>query len=74
MDVSSQRYSPAVLSSAKEAQVPIGQEAGWVSELVWTLWRRKNLLTLPGIETPPSSPQPVFIPSEMSFVTNTQNN
>jgi hypothetical protein len=25
------------------ARVPIGQEAGWVPEPVWTLWRTENL-------------------------------
>jgi hypothetical protein len=37
---------------------PLGQEAGWASEPVWTLWRRE-LLTLPGLELNSSVVQPV---------------
>jgi hypothetical protein len=35
----------------KEALVPIGQEAGWTPELVWTTWRK--VLTLPWLELRP---------------------
>jgi hypothetical protein len=30
--------------------LPIQLEAGWIPEKVWMLWRRENLLCLPGIE------------------------
>jgi len=38
MDVSSQLHSPAALLPGKEPLVPIGWEAGWVLESVWTRW------------------------------------
>jgi hypothetical protein len=33
---------PAALPPEKEPLVPIGQEAGWDAEPVWTIWRREN--------------------------------
>jgi hypothetical protein len=53
MGVSGQRHAPAaLLPPRKGPPVPIGQEAGWVPEPVWT--QRINPLSLPGIE--PRSP------------------
>jgi hypothetical protein len=34
--MSGQRHAPAALYSRERTPVPIGQEAGWASELVWT--------------------------------------
>jgi hypothetical protein len=51
--VSGHLHAPAALLPGKEPPVPIGQEAGWAPELVWTIWRK--LLTLPGLELPPFS-------------------
>jgi hypothetical protein len=36
MGVSGQRHAPAALPPGKGPPVPIGQEAGWASEPVWT--------------------------------------
>jgi hypothetical protein len=37
MEVSSQLHTPVTLPPGKEPLSPIGQEAGWVPELFWTL-------------------------------------
>jgi hypothetical protein len=47
----------------KESLIPIGQEAGWTPELVWTLWRREKTCTV-GIQTP--AIQPIAILTELS--------
>jgi hypothetical protein len=39
------------LPPGKEPPVPIGQEAGWAPEPVWTEAREKILSPLPGIES-----------------------
>jgi hypothetical protein len=49
MEVSGQLYAPAALAPGKETPAPIGQEAGWAPEPVWSLWSRKKFLALPGI-------------------------
>jgi hypothetical protein len=36
MRVNGQRHAPAALYPKKGPPVPIGQEAGWAPELVWT--------------------------------------
>jgi hypothetical protein len=45
MEVSGQLHAPAVLTPGKEHPVPIGEEAEWAPEPVWTRCR---------IEKPPS--------------------
>jgi hypothetical protein len=40
--VSGQHHAPAALSTGKESPVPIGEEAGWAPEPVWTTWRSEN--------------------------------
>jgi hypothetical protein len=45
MEVVGQIHAPAALSPEKEPPVPIGYEAGWASEPVWTLWRRETSCT-----------------------------
>jgi hypothetical protein len=42
MEVSGQFHVPAASPPRKEPPVPIGQEAGWTPEPVWTTWRREN--------------------------------
>jgi hypothetical protein len=55
MEVSGQRHAPAaLLPPGKGPPVPIGEEAGWASEPVWTQRLQENPLPLPGIE--PRSP------------------
>jgi hypothetical protein len=58
MGVSGQRHAPAALYPRGKDLVPIGQEAGWAPEPVWTEVRGKILLLLSGIE-PESSGSPV---------------
>jgi hypothetical protein len=36
MGVSAQRHAPAALYPRERTPIPIGQEAGWAPELVWT--------------------------------------
>jgi len=50
-------HAPAALPP-----VPIGQEAGWAPEPVWTLWRREKPLTLLWIIAKIFSPEPVASP------------
>jgi len=45
MDVSGQFHDPAALPSKKQSLVPLGYEAGWAPEPVWTRWRREKLPT-----------------------------
>jgi len=40
---------PGRFISKKEPLVPIGEEAGWEPELVWTEWQREKSLPLPEI-------------------------
>jgi len=42
MKVSGQLYSTDSLSSGKEPSIPIGYEAGWALQPVWTRWRREK--------------------------------
>jgi hypothetical protein len=44
MKVSGQIHAPAALSPGKEPPVPVGYEAGWAQDLVWTLWSREKSL------------------------------
>jgi hypothetical protein len=53
MEVSGEIQAPAALPLGKVPAVPIGQEAGWASEPVWTLWRIKKPFSSPaGNRTP----------------------
>jgi hypothetical protein len=50
------------LAPENEPSVPVGYEAGWVKELVWTTFSKKNPLS--GARTPtsrPRSPQPFAV-------------
>jgi hypothetical protein len=40
MEVTGQLYAPAALLTRKEPPVPIGREARWAPEPVWTLWSK----------------------------------
>jgi hypothetical protein len=46
LGVSGQRHSPATLYPGKGYRLPIGYEAGWASELVWTQRIEKKILCL----------------------------
>jgi hypothetical protein len=53
MGVSGQRHAPAaLLPLGKGPPVPIGQEAGWASEPVWTQRRKEISLASAGDRTP----------------------
>jgi hypothetical protein len=42
MEASGQIHAPAALLPRKELLVVIGEEAGWASQPVWTLWRSEK--------------------------------
>jgi hypothetical protein len=42
MEVNGQLHAPAALPSGNEPLIPIGQEAGWAPESVWTQWGREK--------------------------------
>jgi hypothetical protein len=52
MGVSGQRHAPAALRPGDKTLVPIGQEAGWVSEQVWTQRLEEKLFAPAGDRTP----------------------
>jgi len=43
MEVRGQLHVPAALTLEKQSLIPIGQEAGWDQEAVWTRWRREKI-------------------------------
>jgi hypothetical protein len=53
--MSGKLHDLASLTPKKEPEIPLGKEAGWAPEGVWTLWRKENVLLLPRIEPQPSS-------------------
>jgi hypothetical protein len=56
MEASGQLHVPAALTPEKELAVPIGYEAGWTPEPVWTLWSAEKSLALDGNQTPADQP------------------
>jgi hypothetical protein len=52
MEMSGQLHSPAALFPGKESMVPIGQEAGWTPEPVWTRWWREKFSVPTRTRTP----------------------
>jgi hypothetical protein len=52
MELSGQLLAPAALSPEKEPLVPIGWEAGWAPEPVWTRWWREKFPAPAGSRTP----------------------
>jgi hypothetical protein len=46
MEASGLLHAPAASLSGKDPPVPIGKEAGWASEPVWTLWSTEKSLVL----------------------------
>lgn len=51
MEVTSRCHGPAALLAGKEFLLLSEQQAGWAPEPVLTLWKQKELLSLPGIES-----------------------
>jgi hypothetical protein len=52
MDVCGQPHATATSPAGKEPLIPTGKEAGWAPKPVWTQWRKKKSLPLPGLEPP----------------------
>jgi hypothetical protein len=52
MGVSGQRHAPAALSSYVRTPVPVGQEAGWASELVRAQRQEEKVFDSAGDRTP----------------------
>jgi hypothetical protein len=52
MEVSGQLHDPAALPPGKKILVPIGEEAGWFPEPVWSGGEEKHSQPLPGFEPP----------------------
>jgi hypothetical protein len=57
--VSGQLHAQAALSPGKEPPVPIGQEAGWAPEPVWTTWIGEKSFPYRDSNSDPSIVQPV---------------
>jgi hypothetical protein len=52
MGMSGQRHGPATLYPRERNPVPIVQEAGWASELVWTQRIEENSFVSAGVQIP----------------------
>jgi hypothetical protein len=52
MGVSGQRHAPAALYPGERTPVPIGQEAGWATEPVWTQRLEEKSFVSTGDRTP----------------------
>jgi hypothetical protein len=48
MEENGQFHAPITSSLQKEPSVPMEQEAGWVLEPLWLLWRRDYVMPLLG--------------------------
>jgi len=61
MGVSGQRHAPAaLLPSGKGLPVPIGQEAGWAPEPVWTHGLQEKSFAPAGNRTPIARSQTLY--------------
>jgi hypothetical protein len=47
---SGELHAPAALYPWKEPSVPMGEKAGWATDTVCALWKKENLMPVPGIE------------------------
>jgi hypothetical protein len=56
MGVSGQHHAPAALYALKRTSVPIGKEAGWASELVFTQRLDEKSFTFAGDRIPTVQP------------------
>jgi hypothetical protein len=59
MEVSGQLHDLTALAPGKEPSVPIGYEAGWTPEPVWTTWKRENSWSYHDSNSNPLVVQPV---------------
>jgi hypothetical protein len=57
MEVSGHLHAPVALLLGNVPSVPIGQEAVWAPERVWTLWSKEKFLALAGNRTPAVQPE-----------------
>jgi hypothetical protein len=69
MEMSCQLHAPAALSPRKESVVPIGFEAEWAPEPVWTLWRTEESVASAGNRThkPSRHSSPSHIASTIQY-------
>jgi hypothetical protein len=51
MEMNDQLHAPGRFTLGEEQPIPIGQEASWAPEPVWTLWRRQKSVTPTGNKT-----------------------
>jgi hypothetical protein len=70
--MSGQLGDPAALPLKKK--VPVGQEAGWVPEPIWTRWQREKSLPLVGTKSQSSCPQPTLYTECATFFPNSYIN
>jgi len=67
MEVNNQLHSTAALPSEKEPSVPVGYEAEWDPEPVWTRWRREKFpIPTENWNTDRLARNLVVIPTELS--------
>jgi hypothetical protein len=59
MEVIGQLHAQAALLPGKEPPVPMGLEAGWTPEPVWTTWRGEKSCPYRDSNTDPSAVEPV---------------
>jgi hypothetical protein len=64
-------FMPLILPSGKEPSIPVGWEAGWALEPVWTRWRRSKLPAHTGNRTPVASRYTEWATSALESITLT---
>jgi hypothetical protein len=72
LDGSGQLHCPAPLPPGESAPCIIVYEAGWAPERVRTLWSIESLLSLQGIKSRASGPEPIVIPTERAGTSRIQ--
>jgi hypothetical protein len=66
MEVCGQLHDGVALSPRKEPPIPTEQEAGWVPEPAWNLWKRKTCCPYQDSNLNSWAIQPAAIPTELS--------
>jgi hypothetical protein len=66
MEVGGQLHAPVTLSPEKEPSVLLGLEAAWPHSWSGRCGVEQDILPVPGVESRPSSPYPIPIPTELS--------
>jgi hypothetical protein len=65
MEIGGQLHAPISLTPGKAVPVPIGQNAGWASESVSTLWSEENSHAENRTSGPSASSQSLYIQTEL---------